>query len=331
MSAKHSNISVFVPHMGCPHRCSFCNQVTISGETEIPNAATVINAVETAVKSGKCNSKTTEIAFFGGSFTAIEKSIMLELLSAAKKYVKNGTVKGIRISTRPDCIDSNILQILKEYGVTAIELGAQSMDDSVLKANGRGHNAQAVVNASRLIKQSGFELGLQMMIGLIGDTPEKCFETAQKIAEIGPKTVRIYPAIVLKGTYLEKLVLNKSYTPVSVDAAVEMCKNLVLFFNKHNITVIRTGLHSIDESQYVAGPWHPAFGELCESAIMLDAALNLLKNQPKGNYVIYTSKNNISKMIGQKKQNLQKLKLSGYNCTVKPSANIKDILTIEKV
>ncbi len=331
MSAKHSNISVFVPHMGCPHRCSFCNQVTISGETEIPNAATVINAVETAVKSGKCNSKTTEIAFFGGSFTAIEKSIMLELLSAAKKYVKNGTVKGIRISTRPDCIDSNILQILKEYGVTAIELGAQSMDDSVLKANGRGHNAQAVVNASRLIKQSGFELGLQMMIGLIGDTPEKCFETAQKIAEIGPKTVRIYPAIVLKGTYLEKLVLNKSYTPVSVDAAVEMCKNLVLFFNKHNITVIRTGLHSIDESQYVAGPWHPAFGELCESAIMLDAALNLLKNQPKGNYVIYTSKNNISKMIGQKKQNLQKLRLSGYNCTVKPSTNIKDILTIEKV
>ncbi|MBR7061045.1 MAG: radical SAM protein [Eubacterium sp.] len=192
---KKGNISIFVPHLGCPKQCSFCNQKTITGKQNQPTPEDVEKALETALKR---RGYEYEIAFFGGSFTAIDRQYMISLLEAAFPYIENGSVKGIRISTRPDCIDTETLDILKKYGVSSIELGAQSMDDEVLQANLRGHTAKDVENASKLIKEYGFELGLQMMTGLYKDTDEKAIETAKKIIALKPETVRIYPTVVLK-------------------------------------------------------------------------------------------------------------------------------------
>lgn len=320
MSAHHSNISVFVPHIGCPNKCSFCDQRHITGVCSAPGKEDVIKAVETAKTSEFYNAKTTEIAFFGGSFTAINHNYMLSLLEAANTYVKSGDVAGIRISTRPDAIDGEILGMLKSYGVTSIELGAQSMDDKVLLMNNRGHTAKDVKNASELIKEHGFSLGLQMMTGLYGDTDKKTVKTAGKIIALSPDTVRIYPTIVLKGTDLAALYADGHYKPQSISEAVDLCSKLLLMFESNNIEVIRLGLHSIDTGAYIAGPWHPALGELCRSHIMFNKAVALLKDP--GSYNIYVAPESISKMIGQKRENINKLKLLGFDCRVLPDKSL---------
>ncbi len=322
MSVFHSNISIFVPHIGCPHKCSFCNQVHITGEDSKPTAQDVAEAVKTAMKSKNYNPETTEIAFFGGSFTAIDREYRLSLLSEAHKHVESGAVCGIRISTRPDAISEEILNELKSYGVTAIELGAQSMDDQVLKLNHRGHSGEDVEKASELIKSQGFSLGLQMMTGLLGDTEEKSIKTAKSIAELNPDTVRIYPTIVLKDTYLGKLFLEGKYTPETVEEVVCLCGKILPIFRDKNIAVIRLGLHSIDESAYLGGPWHPAFGELVESEIYKGLAEQLLKNYPKGKYTLFVNSKEISKLIGQHRSNLMFLEKLGYSCKVRPSADL---------
>ncbi len=314
MSVKHSNISIFVPHLGCPNQCTFCNQRHIACVSVVPTEDTVHSAVKTAKESRNYNSKTTEIAFFGGSFTAIDREYMCELLSAAKVYVDDGTVSGIRISTRPDAIDKEILETLKKYGVTAIELGAQSMSDSVLKLNKRGHTVKDVCVSADLIKQYGFSLGLQMMTGLYGSNDNLDLLSAEKIIELKPDTVRIYPTIVLQDTDLEELYKNGEYAPQTLDAAVDSVSKILLKFKQENINVIRTGLHTIDMGKFVAGPWHPSFKELCDARIFLNTALGLLKNT--GEYEIYVNDKSLSKMIGQKRENIQKLENLGYKCKV---------------
>lgn len=321
MSAKHSNISIFVPHIGCPNKCSFCNQHYISGKVNAPMPRDIINAVEIAKNSKNYNPETFEIAFFGGSFTAIDRDYMTELLETAFEFVKEGSVSGIRISTRPDAINDEILKLLKKYGVTAIELGAQSLDDEVLSLNERGHKAEDVFSASKLIKSYGFSLGLQIMTGLYGDNNKKLIETANKCLEIKPDTIRIYPTIVLKDTHLAMLFENGIYKPQKLEEAVEICAKLYTLFTDNHIKVIRLGLHTIDESAFVAGPWHPAFSELCQSEIFLSKALNKLKT--KGNYSIFVNKSDVSKMIGQKKSNIIKLENSGFYCKVFADKNIK--------
>lgn len=189
---KHSNISVFVPHVGCPHKCSFCDQRTISGAQSLPRGNYVRQVCEQALREVR-SPEDTEIAFFGGSFTAVPRDYMLELLEAAREYVGEGKFRGIRCSTRPDCISTEVLELLKGFGVTAIELGAQSMKDEVLAANERGHTAQDVVNASRLIKDYGFELGLQMMTGLYKSSLADDMETARKIADLAPRYCQDIP------------------------------------------------------------------------------------------------------------------------------------------
>lgn len=317
---SHSNISIFVAHIGCPCRCSFCNQNSITGNYNKPNATTVKEAVNIAQKSKNYSPNNTEIAFFGGSFTAINRTYMLELLTAAYEFVKQKKVKGIRISTRPDAIDPEVLTILKSYGVTAIELGAQSMCDSVLKLNNRGHSSSEVVYASKLIKSFGFELGLQMMTGLYGSSPEKDIFTAEKIIEIKPQTVRIYPTIILKGTQLADMYNNKKYETYTLETTVSLCAELLNKFLNNNISVIRLGLHTIDLNDYVSGPWHPALKELVENEIYFKEALKKLKN--KGNYILEVNENCLSKMIGQNKRNIEKLKKLGYNCIVKKNQDV---------
>ncbi len=315
MTTKHANISIFVPHIGCPNMCSFCNQRHITGTHKAPRTNDVVNAVNTAINSPSYDPQNTEIAFFGGSFTAINRNYMLDLLNTANQFIKNQTVSGIRVSTRPDAIDDEILSILKEYGVTSIELGAQSLNDNVLQCNNRGHTSHDVVRASNLIKQHGFSLGLQMMTGLYGDCDEYSISTAQKIIELRPDTVRIYPTIVLKNTDLAALYYDNIYKPQALDDAVNLCSKLLLMFDNANINVIRLGLHSIEQDSYVAGPWHPAFSELCYSKIMLDNAKKLLNLS--GKYILYVSPSSVSKMVGQKKQNIIALKKLGFDCVVK--------------
>ena len=308
---KKGNISIFVPHLGCPCQCSFCNQRTITGENRQPTANDVRTAVDTALKR---KGYSYEIAFFGGSFTAIDRDYMIELLSAAYEYVKTGEVDGIRISTRPDCIDEEILEILKSYGVTSIELGAQSMDDDVLKANCRGHSSKDVCNASKLIKEYGFELGLQMMTGLYKDTEQKAIETARKIITLNPSTVRIYPTVVLKGTYLEQLYNSCEYTPLNPDESAQLCAKLVPMFEKTGIKIIRLGLHSSPElkKNMIAGGFHDSFGELVKSRLLL----NKILEYPAGDYQISVNSRSLSQLKGNGKSNIYALIERGYNVKI---------------
>ncbi len=322
MSVKHSNISIFVPHIGCPNMCSFCNQRHITGINKAPQSIDVEKAVEIATKSKNYNKDTTEIAFFGGSFTAINRNYMTQLLKTAYNFVKSGVVSGIRISTRPDAINEEILKILKQYGVTAIELGAQSLDDTVLKMNNRGHTAFDVQNASFLIKQSGFSLGLQMMTGLYGDSDEKSLKTAEDIISLKPDTVRIYPTIVLKDTDLGALYLDGLYKPQTLENAVRLSSKLLQMFYNADIKVIRLGLHTIEKDAYLAGPWHPAFSELCQSKLFFDKVTLLLKE--KGNYNIFVNKSSVSKMTGQNRSNMKLLYDLGYKCRIKTDNGLKD-------
>ena len=319
---KHANISIFVPHMGCPHKCAFCNQHVITGGEKAPSPEDVFAACKRAAETLPEPSN-AEIAFFGGSFTAIERGYMLSLLEEAYKQVKHYGFKGIRVSTRPDAINNGILSVLKKYSVTAVELGAQSMVDSVLNANLRGHTSEHVRNAARLIKNAGFELGLQMMTGLYKDTKEGAVYTAKELAKLHPDTVRIYPAVILKNTHLDELYKQGKYTPPILSETIDLCAVLLEFFYKKNIPVIRLGLHKIDESEFVAGGWHPSLRELCESRIYFKIVLQKLKSlAPGGEFFIYTNPKEMSKMNGNKKENIEKLRDMGYNCIVKPDEKL---------
>ena len=324
---KKGNISIFIPHLGCPHKCSFCNQNVITGNEKQPTAQDVKNAVDTALRR---KGYEYEIAFFGGSFTAIDRQYMISLLEAAGEYVKNGSVNGIRISTRPDAIDKEVLEILKGYGVTSIELGAQSMDDEVLKANLRGHTSADVENASRLIKEYGFELGLQMMTGLYLDTDEKAIQTAQRIIDIAPATVRIYPTAVLKGTYLARLLEDKVYKAQTVDDAANLCTTLVPMFENAGIKIIRLGLHSSEElkKNIVAGAFHDSFGEIVKSRFML----NRILKYPPDDYEIFVNSKSVSQLKGQQKRNIYFLMEAGYNIkvTVNDKVAVDDIKIVRR-
>lgn len=324
---KKGNISLFIPHLGCPHKCSFCNQNTITGKQTQPSADDVRAAVETALRKKNYD---YEIAFFGGSFTAIDREYMLSLLKAAYDYVKDGRVNGIRISTRPDCIDEEVLDILKKYGVTSIELGAQSMDDEVLRANFRGHTTEDVENASRLIKSYGFELGLQMMTGLYLDTDEKAIETAKKLIALSPDTIRIYPTVVLKNTYLAKLYEDELYKPQTVDDAANLCTKIVPMFEKAGIRVIRLGLHSSPElkKNMIVGAFHDSFGEIVKSRYML----NKILKYPPADYEIVVNSKSVSQLKGQQKRNIYFLMEEGYNIkvTVNDKVAVGDIKIVRR-
>ena len=312
---KHSNISIFIPHIGCPHQCSFCDQRTISGAQHAPSGEEVREICQKALIEVK-KPENTEIAFFGGSFTAITRDYMLELLEAAHEFVGEGRFRGIRCSTRPDCIDFEVLQLLKSYGVTAIELGAQSMDDEVLEANERGHTSADVENACELIHAFNFELGLQMMIGLYGSTPEKEWATVERIVALAPDTVRIYPVVILKNTRLGELLLSGEYKPFSFDKAVEIASAAMVMFEGSGIRVIKCGLHASEfvEHDMVGGFYHPAFRELCEALIYRHNIEFILKNENvSGSVVIAVNERCISKATGQKKSNIAFFEERGVN------------------
>lgn len=306
---KHSNIAIFIPHLGCPNQCSFCNQKTITGQAQAaPSPSEVEAEIFSALEGLKNPKEETEIAFFGGSFTAIDEDYMLALLKTAQKAVKEYGLKGIRISTRPDKVPDRILEVLADCGVTAIELGAQSMDDRVLALNGRGHTAEDVVLACERIRKYGFELGLQMMAGLYGDTAETVLKTAEEIASLAPDTVRVYPTVILRGTRLAELFAKKEFLPMSLSEGIELCAEVLSLFHERGIPVIKFGLHASKEVEenLVGGIYHPALKELCENRIYYRKAEKLLRESMGGSRerVLRVNKKSISKMIGQKRANL---------------------------
>ena len=264
---------------------------------------------------------TAEIAFFGGSFTGIDRGYMRSLLGAARSAVQTypDVYTGIRCSTRPDFIDDEVLDILCGYGMTAVELGAQSMNDEVLELNERGHTAQDVETASDLIKARGLSLGLQMMTGLYGDRPEYCIETAEKFISLEADTVRIYPTVILEGTRLGELYKSGKYKTFTFDETIDLCAKLLGMFDKASIPVIRLGLHASREveEKMLGGVYHPALREICESRVFCEEMLGEMKKRGCGRYLVYTDPSNISKVVGHNRENRSKLAENGFDFTIK--------------
>lgn len=310
MTARNSIIPVFVPHLGCPNDCVFCNQRRISGHIEPATAQTVKNVIEEAAALTPSGTK-RQLAFYGGSFTAIPEARQIELFEAAQPYLADGTISSIRLSTRPDAIDGTVLKRLKKYGVTVIELGAQSMCDRVLELSGRGHDSAAVADASKLIKAAGFDLILQMMTGLPGDTDENCIETAKKIIALLPNGVRIYPTVIVRDTVLCDMWRAGTYKEHTVEDAVRVCSKIVPLFNEAGIPIIRMGLNPTEDlsgGDALAGAYHPALGELVHSRIMLQKARRLLAGvKPGSRVVLGVNRSDVSKMTGQHRCNVDAL------------------------
>lgn len=330
---KQYIIPIFVPHLGCPNDCVFCNQKSISGQTKQVTKEDVKNIIEEHLKYIKKDSK-VEVAFFGGSFTGIEEEKQEELLSTAYEYIKQKKVDSIRISTRPDYIDKKILKRLKKYKVKTIELGVQSANDYILKKAGRGHTFEDVVKASKLIRWYGFELGHQMMVGLPESTTVDEINTAKQLIKLKPKMVRIYPVLVIKNTKLEKDYNDGKYKPLTVIQAVEVCKELVKLFVKKHIEVIRIGLQPTDtitnpdndKSEVVAGPFHPAFRQLVESGMWYDVIVEKIKqlNTKVKEVVVTVNPADVNNVIGQRKDNINNLRdVYDVNLIVKADEKIK--------
>lgn len=330
---KQYIIPIFVPHLGCPNDCVFCNQRSISGQVKQVTKDDVRSTIEEHLKYIKEDSK-IEIAFFGGSFTGIDEKKQVELLETAYEYIKQGRAQSIRISTRPDYIDKKILKRLKKYKVKTIELGVQSSSDYILKKTGRGHSFADVKKASKLIRFYGFNLGHQMMVGLPESTHLDEINTAKQLIKLKPKIMRIYPVLVIKNTKLEKEFNEGRYKALTIVQAVETCKELVKMFAKKKIEVIRIGLQPTDtitspnnnKSEVVAGPFHPAFRQLVESSMWYDAIVEKIKklNAKVKEVLVIVNPIDVNNAVGQKKENIKKLKeVYDVDLIVQPDEHIK--------
>ena len=310
MSARASILPVFVPHLGCPHACVFCDQRRISGAERPATAEDVKNRIAERAAFLPVGGK-RQLAFYGGSFTAIPAKEQEALLGAAKEALDRGEIDSIRLSTRPDAIDERVLARLKRYGAETVELGAQSMDDAVLRLTERGHTAADVTRAARAVKAAGFRLILQMMTGLPGSTDERDVETAKKIIELKPDGVRVYPTVIVRGTKLFDMWQAGIYPEHTVEDAVRVCAKLLPLFEAAGIPVIRLGLNPTEElsnGTAVAGAYHPALGELVKSRILLEKARALLRGFEPGSRVCITvGKGKASQMAGQHRENTRRL------------------------
>lgn len=331
---KEYIIPVFVPHLGCPNDCIFCNQKSISGQKKKATKEETKKTIEYFLSNIKDKDAKKEIAFFGGSFTGIDEKTQEELLGIAYEYIQKGKIDSIRISTRPDYINKEILKRLKRYKVKTIELGVQSANDYVLGRANRGHTFEDVKKASKLIRRYGFDLGHQMMVGLPESDRNDEINTAKLLIKLKPKMVRIYPVLVVKGTRLEEEYKQGIYEPLSLVQAIETCKILVRMFSDKKIDVIRVGLQNTDEisnpdekqSEVIAGPFHPAFRQLVESSMWYDAIVEKIKklNTKVKEVEVTVNPIDVNNVIGHKKENIIKLKdIYEVDLIVKQDKNIK--------
>ena len=337
---KNYIIPIFVPHLGCPNDCTFCNQKKISGQKKNITKQDVKKIIEYYLENFNELDKKVEVAFFGGSFTGIQKEIQEELLSAAYEYIEAGKVDSIRISTRPDYINKDILKFLKLYKVETIELGVQSTNDFILNKCKRGHTFEDVKKASKFIRKNKFKLGHQMMVGLPDSTQKDEIQTAKDLIKLRPKMVRIYPVLVIKDTKLEEEYINDEYQPNTLEQAIDTCSILLKMFEKKKIDVIRVGLQSTDEicnpenesSQVVAGPYHPAFRQLVESRICYEEFLKKIKslNSKVRKIKVQVSGKNINNFVGHKRENVRKIRdVYNVDVVVEENDKVRDFRIVE--
>lgn len=310
--AKQAIIPFFIPHAGCPHRCVFCNQEKIAaGEPSCDEVAVITATLDAITGNGTC-----ECAFYGGTFGALPSARQKLLLEAVAPYRSIGKVSGIRISTRPDSITDELARELRTAGVTVVELGVQSLCDEVLTRSGRGHTAQDVVNAVAVLKASGFQVGLQLMPGLPGDTPSRSMATMEHALALAPDFLRVYPTLVIADTQLAVLYQTGIYQPLELEEAVSLCKVLLLQAERAGIPVIRMGIQPTDELDrscaVVAGPYHPAFRQLVESELVYDLVLQLIDGMAAVDEIEITCHpSRISDVAGQRRHNIMRLKDQG--------------------
>ena len=280
---RHYNIPVFIPHEGCPHACIFCNQKKITGVQTSVTPAMAEEIIKEGLSWLPKGERQAEAAFFGGSFTGLPLSLQRQFYEAARRF--GDQISGIRLSTRPDYITEPVLELAASYGVTVIELGAQSAEDAVLEKNERRHTFSETCLAVEQIRQAGIAPGIQMMTGMYGSDAETDLRSARLFAELDPVCARIYPVLVLKDTILEQLYRQGEYRPQTLEEAVETAKGALLEFRSRNIPVIRLGLHAGEDLRQpgtvAAGPFHPAFGELVESRIWRDKLEEMVLKQGK--------------------------------------------------
>ena len=308
---EHANIPIFIPHLGCPNDCVFCNQRTISGHTTF-DPSDVRGEIEASLET--LGDRRAEIAFFGGSFTGIDRELMISLLDTAQEYVDAGRVTGIRLSTRPDYINDEILKILSRYTISAVELGIQSASDRVLTDSRRGHTASASEIACRRVVEAGFPLVGQMMIGLPSSEPETEIKTAECICEWGASAARVYPTVVFRDTELCRMSEAGEYTPLDLETAVSRTASVLDVFEKRGVKVIRVGLCSSEnlasDEQVLGGASHPAVGELAMSELFfrrISSAIEERRLEGK-RLTLWVAKGAISKAVGQKRRNIAALR-----------------------
>jgi histone acetyltransferase (RNA polymerase elongator complex component) len=308
-------IPIFLPHAGCPHQCVFCNQTSITGAPrDILSIEKVENKIHEFLKYKRGDRQPAQVAFYGGNFLGLEKEYIKRLLNVSIKFVENKNIDTIRFSTRPDTIDPDRLDIIKDYPVSTIEIGAQSMDDFVLTAAKRGHPASDTQKAAALLKERHYDMGIQMMVGLPGEDEESSLSTGHRIGELEPDFVRIYPTIVLKGSLLAEWYQNGKYRPWTLERSIAQVKRLYLLFKKGGIRVIRMGLQAAKDldsgAAILAGPYHPAFGHMVHSAIFLDMAVAIMEADKisRDTVILKVHPRSISKMRGLKNINVDLLK-----------------------
>ncbi|MGL5355887.1 MAG: elongator complex protein 3 [Cetobacterium sp.] len=304
---KHYNIPIFISHFGCPNDCVFCNQKKINGRETDVATDDIKNIIESYLKTLPKKSK-KEVAFFGGTFTGISIKLQEEYLSVVYEYIKAGLVDGIRISTRPDYINEEIVEILRKYGVTTVELGVQSLDEDVLRQTHRFYPVQKVFLASELIKSAGIQLGIQLMLGLPGSTDESDYMSAVKTVQLAPDIARIYPTLVIKETEMAEMFKNGSYTPLTLDEAVKRCKKIYSLLDYSDINIVRVGLQPTedlnDSENVLGGPFHPAFRELVVGEIYYDFLKKIYDVEK--DLKVESNEKNVSRIVGINKINREK-------------------------
>jgi len=315
MSKNHKIIPIFVPHLGCPNDCVFCNQRKITNVSTNVTQAEAETIIKTHLETLDHNNTVIEISFFGGTFTGIPMNQQRSLLEVAYKYKKQGLVDYIRMSTRPDYISEEILNLLEEYSVDIVELGVQSLDEKVLIASNRGHNTKVVTNAVNLLRKFNIKVGIQIMPGLCESDFKSDLSTVNQVIKLSPDFVRIYPTLIIKNTALEEFYLNKTYNPLTLKEAVFFCKIAYAIFYSNNIQVIRMGLQATDginwDGDIVDGPFHPAFRSLVLSELYGDMIYEYCRDKSILNLNFEISSQIISYIVGQNKSNVYRLNKLG--------------------
>jgi histone acetyltransferase (RNA polymerase elongator complex component) len=319
MEDKRFIIPIFISHFGCPHRCVYCDQGRVARPAlALPTTEEIGEEIERSLRLGARKrrvTRTVQVAFYGGSFTGLPLETQGRLLRSVSPFLEEGRVHSLRLSTRPDFISHQILEILKVHKVSTVELGVQSMDDEVLRISQRGYGRQAVTKAVRELHLGDFEVGIQLMIGLPGDSAQQFAATIGEVIEMSPHFVRLYPTLVIKGTVLERWFRQGRYHPLSLEEAIALTKGALQRFRQARIPVIRVGLQPTPSLEapgtIVAGPYHPAFRQLVESALLYEQAASLLAGAGTagvGSPTFLISPQDISTFYGQGRLNIQRLR-----------------------